>query len=114
MAYTGDDIPRKLTEFTDRSNLEKVVESGLWCHIKVAEGVSVDKVLDDLKAFEGVTFYKKEDMPDRFNFKHHDLIYDIIMVANTGDKTEMATDLDHPYQYQPKASPFKGTSFYIL
>ena len=111
MADTSEGIGKMLTEFTDSSNIDKVVEWGLWCHIKVAEGVSVDKVFDDLQKFQGVQFYKKDELPDRFHFKHHALIYDIIMVANAKDKIQLAADLSHPNQYQPKASVFKGMLF---
>ena len=112
MSDTSSDTSRKLTEFTDSSNIEKIIEYGPWSQIKVAKGVSVDKVFNDLKAFEGVTFYKTENLPDHFRFKNHQLIYDIIMVANRNDKVQLANDVNHADLYEPKAtSPFNGKKF---
>lgn len=89
----------KLTDFTPQSDLEKVIDNGAMTNIKVAEGVSVDAVIANLSRFPGVTFYKKEDIPDHMHYKNNDLIYDILMVTQG---TELvAGDTNYPENYLP-------------
>ena len=89
----------KLTDFTPQSDLAKVIDNGPMTNIKVAEGVSVDAVMKNLSRFPGVTFYKKEDIPDHLHYKDHDLIYDIIMITQGTEL--MAGDEDYPQNYLP-------------
>lgn len=93
----------KLTDYTPQSDIEKMIDVGAMTNIKVADGVSVDAVMANLSSFPGVTFYKKEDIPEQLHYKDNDLIYDIIMVTQG---TELVSgDGDYPENYVPVPTP---------
>ena len=46
------------------------------------------QVYNNLTKMAGVTVYKHEDIPEQFHIKESKYVYDIILVADTGESCE--------------------------
>lgn len=74
-----------IENYLDENDVEVMLDRGSISMI-IPKANKEEKILEDLKKsnIKGLSFYKKEDIPDIYHFKHHRRIGQIMLLANKG------------------------------
>jgi hypothetical protein len=81
MTTVVDKTSGLITDYTNKENIEKIVERGPLSSISVRNKTRIDLVVSDLRAWSQMDVYKREDIPDYLGVKNSDLILDILLVS---------------------------------
>lgn len=70
-----------ISEFTSKQKIKKIVNRGPFSFIALKDPNEVDQVVDELRAWQGVNVYKRQDIPANLGVKASDLTLDILIVT---------------------------------
>ena len=85
-------------------NIEKIVAGNNFILKDISK---VDEAVEDLKTWEELKVYKKDDLPDYYGLKNANHVEDIVIFPK--DKIIWGVDNTNPDKYEPPAGPANDT-----
>ena len=78
--------PERAIDLTDYVDLKGITQesSGPYAFLYSKEQRKLDHIVSKLKSIPHLSVYKKDEIPDRYHFKNHYRIKDILLVADEG------------------------------